>query len=54
MLDPATGEVLALASTPTYDASAIADPATARATFESLVADDRRPLLPRPTNRARP
>ena len=26
MLDPATGEVLALASTPTYDASAIADP----------------------------
>ena len=29
MLDPTTGEVLALASTPTYDASAIADPATA-------------------------
>ena len=30
MLDPATGEVLALASTPTYDASAIADPSTAQ------------------------
>ena len=29
MLDPTTGEVLALASTPTYDASAIADPSTA-------------------------
>ncbi len=26
MLDPATGEILALASTPVYDASAIADP----------------------------
>ena len=26
MLDPATGEILALASTPTYDASAIANP----------------------------
>ena len=33
MLDPTTGEVLALASTPTYDASAIANPATAAATF---------------------
>ncbi len=49
MLDPATGEVLALASTPTYDASAIADPATARETFDRLRADDRRPLLPRAT-----
>ena len=29
MLDPTTGEVLALASTPTYDANAIADPDTA-------------------------
>ena len=31
MLDPATGEVLALASTPTYDASAIAEPGDRRA-----------------------
>lgn len=49
MLDPATGEILALASTPVYDASAIADPMTATATFERLQADDARPLLPRTT-----
>jgi peptidoglycan glycosyltransferase len=49
MLDPRTGEVLALASTPTYDASAIADPATARTTFEALQADPAQPLLPRAT-----
>ena len=49
MLDPTTGEVLALASTPTYDASAIADPATAAATFAKLSADPSHPLLPRAT-----
>ena len=49
MLDPRNGEVLALASTPTYDASAIADPATATKTFEALLEDDRQPLLPRAT-----
>jgi peptidoglycan glycosyltransferase len=49
MIDPRTGEVLALASTPVYDASAIADPATSRATFEALRADDAQPLLPRAT-----
>ena len=49
MLDPVTGEVLALASTPTYDASAIADPATSEATFEALRADADQPLLPRAT-----
>ena len=49
MLDPATGEVLALASTPVYDASAVADPATATRAFEALQADDARPLLPRAT-----
>jgi penicillin-binding protein A len=49
MLDPRTGEVLALASTPTYDASAIADPTTAKATFEALQADPAQPLLPRAT-----
>ncbi len=49
MLDPATGEILAMASTPVYDASAIADPATATATFEQLQADEDRPLLPRAT-----
>jgi peptidoglycan glycosyltransferase len=49
MLDPKTGEVLALASTPTYDASAISNPATARTTFEALQADATQPLLPRAT-----
>ena len=49
MLDPRTGEVLALASTPTYDASAIADPATATPTFEALQDDPAQPLLPRAT-----
>ena len=49
MLDPTTGEVLALASTPTYDASAIANPDTAKATFEGLQDDADQPLLPRAT-----
>ncbi|HEY4633599.1 MAG TPA: penicillin-binding protein 2 [Candidatus Limnocylindrales bacterium] len=49
MLDPVTGEVLALASTPTYDASAVADPTTAQATFEALQGDPDQPLLPRAT-----
>ena len=49
MLDPKTGEVLALASTPTYDASAIANPETAKATFEGLQDDADQPLLPRAT-----
>jgi peptidoglycan glycosyltransferase len=49
MLDPTTGQVLALASTPTFDAGAIADPATAQAAFEQLVDDPSRPLLPRAT-----
>ncbi len=49
MMDPRTGEILALASTPTYDASAIADPATATVTIEALQADENQPLLPRAT-----
>jgi peptidoglycan glycosyltransferase len=49
MLDPRTGEVLALASTPVYDASAVTDPASADATFAALRADERQPLLPRAT-----
>ena len=49
MLDPTTGEILALASTPTYDASAIADPGTAQETFEALQDDPDNPLLPRAT-----
>jgi peptidoglycan glycosyltransferase len=49
MLDPRTGEVLALASTPTYDASAIANPATSQAAFAALQDDPSQPLLPRAT-----
>ena len=49
MMDPSTGEILAMASTPTYNASAIADPATAAATMAVLQADKNLPLLPRAT-----
>ena len=49
MLDPVTGEILALASTPTYEASAIADPDTAAGAFEGLRNDADNPLLPRAT-----
>jgi peptidoglycan glycosyltransferase len=49
MLDPTSGEVFVLASTPTYDASAIADPATGAATFAALQDAADNPLLPRAT-----
>jgi peptidoglycan glycosyltransferase len=49
MLDPKTGEVLAMASTPTYDASAVANPATAARAFAALRRNKNNPLLNRPT-----
>lgn len=49
MLDPRTGDVLVLASTPTFDASAIADPATSEAAFAAVRDDPARPLLNRAT-----
>ena len=49
ILDPRDGEVLALASTPTYDASAISDPVSANDTFAALRDDETQPLLPRAT-----
>ena len=49
MLDPRNGEVLALASTPTYDASAITNPETADRAFGALRDDPSQPLLPRAT-----
>jgi peptidoglycan glycosyltransferase len=49
MLDPRTGEVLVLASTPIYDANAVANPETSEAAFNQLREDDRQPLLPRAT-----
>lgn len=49
MLDPRSGEVLAMASTPTYDASAIANPDTdtAKAAFATVSRDPDKPLLDR-------
>jgi peptidoglycan glycosyltransferase len=49
MLDPRTGEVLVLASTPTFDASAVANPKTSATTFSALRSDPSLPLLPRAT-----
>jgi penicillin-binding protein A len=49
MLNPRTGEVLALASTPTYDASAVSNPQTSGKTFDKLRGDGRVPLLSRAT-----
>ena len=49
MLDPRSGEVLVLASTPTFDASGIANPSTARAAFGAAAADPGQPLVDRAT-----
>jgi len=49
MLDPRNGEVLVLASTPTFNASGVADPQTSEATFNALLGEGRSPLLPRAT-----
>ena len=46
-LDPRTGEVLAMASTPTYDASGIANPATSRTAFAAARDNPGQPLLDR-------
>lgn len=45
MLDPRSGQVLVLASTPTYDASAIANPATEDAAFAKVRDSTAEPLL---------
>jgi peptidoglycan glycosyltransferase len=49
MLDPRTGEVLVLASTPTFDASAIGNPATEEAGFAAVRDAPSQPLLNRAT-----
>ena len=50
-IEPATGRILALASTPTFDANRLVDPARGRAYLDSLGAQpaDRSPLLNRAT-----
>jgi peptidoglycan glycosyltransferase len=49
MLDPRTGRVLAMASTPVFDANAIANPTTARAAFARTSAAVGQPFLNRAT-----
>ncbi|HVA88166.1 MAG TPA: penicillin-binding protein 2 [Candidatus Saccharimonadales bacterium] len=49
MLDPRTGKILALASTPTFNASAVANPATGAAAFAALQKNPQNPLLNRAT-----
>ena len=49
MLDPATGEILALASTPTYDDGAIANPQTSRDAFAAVRDSPAKPFLTRAT-----
>jgi penicillin-binding protein A len=49
MLDPRSGDVLAMVSSPTFDASKIANPTTSAAAFKALQADPALPLLPRAT-----
>jgi penicillin-binding protein A len=49
MLDPTTGEILALASTPTFDNGAVANPATSDKAFAAIRADATQPLLNRAT-----
>ncbi|MGH2464925.1 MAG: penicillin-binding transpeptidase domain-containing protein, partial [Candidatus Limnocylindrales bacterium] len=49
MLDPRTGRVLAMASTPTFNANAIADPTTAVAAFARTAAAAGQPFLNRAT-----
>ncbi|HJW23246.1 MAG TPA: penicillin-binding protein 2 [Candidatus Limnocylindrales bacterium] len=50
LLDPRTGEVLVMASTPDFDASAVANPTTSAKAFAALQADPSRPLFPRATS----
>jgi peptidoglycan glycosyltransferase len=49
MLDPRTGDVLAMVSSPTFDASTVANPTTSTKAFKALQLDPALPLLPRPT-----
>ena len=49
MLDPRTGEMLALASSPTYDAAPSPTRRRRRTAFAALLGNNRQPLLPRAT-----
>jgi penicillin-binding protein A len=49
MLDPRTGDVLAMVSSPDFDASKVTNPATAQQAWAALQHDPDLPLLPRAT-----
>jgi len=49
MLDPRSGDVLAMVSSPTFDASKVANPVTSKSAFNALQADPNLPLFPRAT-----
>jgi peptidoglycan glycosyltransferase len=49
MLDPTTGQILALASTPTYNSGAIANPTTSRDAFAAVRDSAAKPFLTRAT-----
>jgi peptidoglycan glycosyltransferase len=49
MLDPRSGEILALASTPTYDSAAIANPTTEDQAFASALGNAGKPFVTRAT-----
>lgn len=48
-IEPSTGQILALVSTPTYDANTIVDPKKGAAAFRRLQKDPEKPLLDRST-----
>jgi len=48
-MDPSTGRILALVSTPGFDPNSIANPATAAGAFQRLTSDPASPLLDRAT-----
>jgi peptidoglycan glycosyltransferase len=55
-LDPRTGAILALASSPSYDPTALSshDPQAIRAAYDKLTAEDNAPMLDRALNQAYP
>jgi penicillin-binding protein A len=55
-LDPRTGAILALASSPSYDPTVLSshDPQAIRAAYEKLTDDDNAPMLDRALNRSYP
>ncbi|MEY2634322.1 MAG: hypothetical protein RIS75_262 [Actinomycetota bacterium] len=55
-LDPATGEILTLVSTPSYDPTTLSinQPASVRKAYEALLADPKEPMMNRPLTKTLP